>query len=217
MISPKEQGLNKPILTPASSQGEQSRSIETLFPPEVLPTRRFVVELPGYQMEVKEPRSLGRGYQRHWVTYPNWVGIANIEGRDVKTEITSYWAITKFTFITDDSDRTPEEWLLEEEGGRGFSLQLYSRGADTEAIVNSFFQGPDFRGVVPYKEQKKVSYRWSFPKPDHIFPIVTVDDVDLTKIDGNSQKALDIMGRFKQFLLQSELDSFFAKYRESQS
>ncbi len=217
MISPREQDLNKPVIMPASSQGEQSRSIEALFPPGVLPTRRFVVELPGYQMKTRESRFQGRGYQRHWATYPNWVGIANIEGRNVKTEIRSYWAKTKFTFITEESDRRSEEWVLEEEGGRGYSLQLYSKGVDTDAIVNSFFQGPDFLGVVPYKEQKQVSYRWDFPKPDHIFPIITVDEVDLTKVDGNSQKALDMMGKFKQVLLQSELDPFFAKYGECQT
>ena len=65
MTLPKEQNSG------AAQPREQERSTETLFPPGVLPTRRFVVELPGYKMEVPESRLQGRGYQMHRVTYPN--------------------------------------------------------------------------------------------------------------------------------------------------
>lgn len=189
-------------------QEEQKYSVERLLPADVLPTRRFVIELPGFKRKVPEPRFVGRGYQMKWVIYPNWVGVAEIDGREITSQIAIYYANTRFLFVTDESR---EEWLLNEDGGRGFTLQLYNKGMDTEAIVGAFFRGADFYADVPYKERKKVSYAWHWPEPDHLFPVVTLRDIDFGE-GKNIQQALNVMEKLKQLLLRSEHNPKSATY-----
>lgn len=189
---------------------ENNWTKEKLFPADILPTRKFVAELQGYQMKVPESKFVGRGYQMRRVTYPNWVGIIETARQKITTEIKAYYAITRFTFKT---EKSYEEWMLSEEGGRGFELTLYGKGADTEAIVKAFLEGADFYAFVPYRERKRVSYACRWPEPNHIFPVVTLNAIDFESDKGkNVQKALEMMEKFKRVLLNAKPDTNFSRY-----
>lgn len=186
-------------MTEQPAQAEEAKQIEKLFPHDVLPTRRFVVELPGYSIRTPEATSIGRGYQAKWFIYPNWVGGAVIEDDQVGIEIRAYYAITRFAFKKGD---TIEEWLLEEEGGKGFTLKLYDKGVSAESIVESLTKGGHFFARVLYRQNKKVDYGWKFPEPNHEFPVVTERDILIT--NECSQQAIDLMKRFKGLLNDSK-------------
>lgn len=176
---------------------------ETLSPQAVLPTRNFIVQLPGFKIKVPEPYVSRNGMIR--TIYPNWVGSSEINGSAARVEIRAYSALTRLSFKGGDSS---EDWLLNEEGGRGFTLQLYGNGVSTESIVNSYYHGADFYARVPYKERKAISYTWKFPKPDHVFPVITMEDIDLeSELSTNASQALYLMERFKQLLDTALVDA----------
>ena len=157
---------------------------------EILPTRRFVVELEGFTKKHGEGRSWDHHKGRLSTIRPNWTGIAEYNGNRIISHIAIYYAITRFMFETVDS---LVETLINEDGGEGLTI-TFSRKLDNKGIIRSFFDGSRFYYI--YNKRKHIPPYEEFEN----FPIVREDDLNLEGLDRKAKMAIDVLRTFKRVL-----------------
>jgi|SRR3989344_2078375 len=156
----------------------------------ILPTRRFVVDLKGFKKENGPSRSWDSYRGRLSTIRPNWTGITTYEGKRIVSHIAIYYAITRIMFETTDSIA---ECMMNEDGGKGLEITLSSM-LDTEGIIKSFLD--DSRFYFKYKERK------AMPPYENVkdYPLVRVKDIESEMLDTKSTRVINFLHTFKKVL-----------------